>query len=164
MDNQIDNIIDEIVNQNKIIRFASELGHTKDNPERYEKIKNILKKLEGITTHDFETSAKSKIVEIYDKINEQTLHWKWNKLSNPQKKDRIDEYLKYTITDDNKKNKAKLLIYNLIDSKKLKKNAITYDSTKSKVTGIFIKEYQNIIGGDSDCDEDTDDDNNCDSS
>lgn len=142
---QIDNIIDDIVKQNKLRRFASEIGAVKDNIERVAEIKQIMSVLQGASEYNFETSAKSKINEIYDKINAQTLHWRWSKLSTPQQKDRIKEYLKVAVVDAKKRSDAEALIFSLIDSGKLKKNSVTYDTEKSQVTGIFIKEYQDII-------------------
>jgi hypothetical protein len=142
---QIDNIIEDIIKQNKIRRFASELGATKDNIERCKDIKQIMTVLQGASVCKFDTLGKTKMTEIYDKINTQTLHWKWGKLSIPQQKDRIKEYLKLTIFDEEKKTQAEKLLFELIDSEKLKKNSIAYDMEKSQITGIFIKEYQDII-------------------
>jgi hypothetical protein len=56
---QIDNIIDDIIKQNKLRRFASELGGVKDNHERSTEIKQIIAVLQGTSNYNFETSAKS---------------------------------------------------------------------------------------------------------
>lgn len=159
---QFDNIIDDIIKQNKVKRFASEVGSMKnkiENLERMEDLKQIMAIIQGVNQENFEKSAKSKINEIYDKINTQTLHWKWSKLSIPQQKDRVKEYLKVTIDNDEKRSQAEKLIFGLIESQKLKKKAITYDTEKSQITGIFIKEYQDLIHN-SDSDSDSDSDSN----
>ncbi len=140
-----DDIIDNIIKTNKVRRFASELNHTQNSDtKRAADIKKIMDLL-GASEKKHEDMKKSKLTEIYDKINTQTLHWKWSKLSIPQQKDRVKEYLKITVLDPKKKEEAEKLIFGLINSEKLKKNAITYDTEKSQVTGIFIKEYQDII-------------------
>ena len=106
-----------------------------------------------------DNAGKSALTEIYDIMNVETLHWKWSKLSIPQQKNRITEYLKVTVSDTTKRSEAEKLIFGLIDSNGLKKNSVTYDMNKSEVTGIFIKEYQDIIQEDDNSDDsDTNDD------
>lgn len=157
-----DDTINEIIHQNKIRRFASELNDIQNtNIERSNDVKKIislmnrniknetndLNDVNGTNkiTENKTIEKKTKLSEIYEKINNDTLHSKWSKLSIPQQKNRIKEYLKSTIVDLEKQKKAENLLFNLIESQKIKKNAVTYDTDKSQVTGIFIKEYQEII-------------------
>lgn len=141
----VDDIIDIIIKNNKVRRFASELNHTQStNIERATDIKKIMATLSAPEKKS-EDVGKSKLTAIYDKMNTQTLHWKWSKLSVPQQKDRIKEYLKVAVSDLEKRTEAEKLVFDLINTDKLKKNSVTYDTEKSQVTGIFIKEYQDII-------------------
>lgn len=140
----IDEILDDIIKHNKLHRFASELGSTTDQYRKAE-LKEVIRILEGTSKYNFETSAKSKLNQIYDKIYNDTLHWKWTKLSIPQQRDRIKDYLKNTIVDTIKRESAEKLLIGLVDNEKLKKTAIAYDTEKGQITGIFLKEYQEII-------------------
>lgn len=154
----VDDIVNNIIKTNKVRRFAAELNVTQaNNQTRTAEIKKIMAHLSAFDNKQNDES-KSKLTEIYDKVNTQTLHWKWSKLSTPQQKDRIRAYLLIAVPDKEKQSQAEKLIYGLIDSNKLKKNAITYNMETSQITGIFIEEYQNIIQ-ESDSDSESDDDN-----
>src|SRR5690348_6815390 len=91
--NSPDNIIDEIIKDNKLKRFASEIQHTNDS-NRKQDLREVLRCLEGATTIKFEESAKTKLNKIFDEMDNSTIHNKWSRLSIPQKKDRIKEFLK----------------------------------------------------------------------
>lgn len=167
---QMDEILNSIIKQNKTVRFGFELNSTKNNPERQKDIKLIMsllgstlneencqldqstKSLEKIIveshkkkSNNSQNSGKLKLDQIYDKMNEQTLQWKWSKLSIPQQKDRIEHFLNLNIKCDEKRKKAKKMLFDLIETEKLKKNAIIYDSEKKEIKEICIKEYNDFI-------------------
>ena len=159
----VDEIIDEIIKSNKLRRFAAELNHTQNvDIDRAKKLKKLVA-IFGAPEKKIEDIGKLKVNEIYDKMNTQTLHWKWSKLSIPQQKNRIKEYLKIAVSNEEKRNDAEKLLFQLIETEKLKKNAVTYNTETSQVTGIFLQEYQDIIqeddSDDSDCSDCSDNEN-----
>lgn len=150
----VDNIIDEIIKENKAQRFASELAGTSEESRKND-IREIIRVLEGATKIDFNVIGKNKLDAIYDNMNTHTLHGKWSKLSIPQKKDRMKKYLDDNIKNEDIKNKAMTMLNLMIDKDKeknkdkskgkLKKNAIVYDEKKGEITSINVKEYDELI-------------------
>jgi hypothetical protein len=90
-EHSIDTTIDEIIRSNKNHRFASELNNT-TNINKKNNIQEILDLLNG-NIYDNKNNEINKMNEIYDKINENNLKNKWEKLSIPQKHSRVDLFL-----------------------------------------------------------------------
>ena len=156
-----DKIIDYVVKMNKIHRFACQLEYQTDKKtiDNIKRVISILDYLNRETCDNPKNIKRDKInnainnehmKNIYDEFDDITMHWKWPKLTIPQQKNRISEYIRTTISDTRKATDAIKLVNELIDSKNLKKNAVTYDTKKGQVTGIFISKYQDIINNDTD--------------
>jgi hypothetical protein len=136
----VDNQIDEIIKDNKIFRFASELQGTTDS-ERKKQLKTIIHVLQGA---QYENSHQ-KIVEMYDDIDKHIYEQRWVKLNKEQKKFKINEFLNETIKDQDNKNIIKTEMNELIDKNKLRTiKDVEYDSKTSKIINIFI--LKNIDG------------------
>jgi hypothetical protein len=144
---KVDDIMNDIVMSNKIKRYASELNEIKNtDSKRIDELKVILASLNVQTNTEEHIPKVSNLDNIYKKVNDNTLHWKWNKLSIPQQHDRIKEFITRKITNNSKKEKAEALLVSMVDKKILKKN-IVYDSINAIITEITLSEYINI------CDE-----------
>lgn len=147
----VDEIIDEIIKNNKIRRFASELSVLSDSTNVDSTNTDLQRKEDLQRLIDFYTvkqsdtnTGKNTVIKMYDKFNEETLHWKWFKLSIPQQKNRISEYLKRTLQNKNNQIEAEKLFFQLIETGKLKKNAVVYDTVDSKITDIFLEEFEEM--------------------
>jgi len=124
--------MNEIITENKLFRFASELQHTTDD---YRKIvlKHILQKLQDVNL------VKDNNIQKFDKELEGTekLMYKrqWSRLQDFQKEDRILDYVKRKFPDKNheliQKNIMKLIEDGILISKNIK-----YVSEKGEIESI----------------------------
>ncbi len=98
----VDNQIDDIVRENKIHRFASELQYTLP-----EERKTILREILQLSSdkkessgNGMETDARNKLNKMYDSIGENSLKKKWVSLTTSQKQERIKSYIKNSVNND----------------------------------------------------------------
>jgi hypothetical protein len=143
-ESSMDNIIDEIIKLNKSHRFASELSHTNDTTRKND-LNEIIKVLDGTSKVDFQVLGKNKLTKIWESMDSHTLHGKWTKLSVQQKKDRIKLFLIENVKNIEKRKEAESMLFTLVDTKKLKKNAVSYDQENGKIMSINIKEYDKLM-------------------
>jgi hypothetical protein len=154
--------IDEIVRENKIFRFALELQNTVDET-RKELIKHKLKTLQGSTTNESQTTAKSQLDNIYDNIDVFTLKQKWTKLNEKQKQERIKHYIKTSGLNEIKQTKLQDKITEMTKGKLFKVTYIDYDNKEGKINSINIPDF-NLESSDdesSDNDESESDTSSC---
>lgn len=137
--NSIDNVIDEIIRDNKIFRFASELQNTNtNNVERKQDIQNILRNLERSNVEE-QHCARDKLDNIYSKIDTCALKKKWCRLQVTQKKERIKKYLNDNITDIEQRNKFEKILVEKLEQGYLKTiKDIDYDVELGIIKNISI--------------------------
>lgn len=143
-ESSMDNVIDEIIKLNKSHRFASELSHT-DDKTRKNDLNEIIKVLDGTSKVDFQALGKNKLTKIWESMDSHTLHGKWTKLSIQQKKDRIKLFLTENVKNIEKRKEAESMLFKLVDTKILKKNAVSYDQVNGKIMSVSVKEYDELI-------------------
>jgi hypothetical protein len=124
--------MNEIITENKLFRFASELQHTTDE---YRKVilKHILQKLQDVNL------VKDNNIQKFDKEledNEKLMYKKqWSRLQDFQKEDRILDYIKKKYPDKKhiliQKNIMKLIEDGTLISKNIK-----YVSEKGELESI----------------------------
>jgi hypothetical protein len=135
--NTVDNIIDEIIKENKIQRFALELQNTLDGARKAE-IKSILHMLEGSgiakDTHD----ARNKLNDIYQKIDECALKKKWNRLQVSQRVERVKNYLSELIPDAKKRKPIEdQLVETIKNGAMATAKYVTYDQYTGNILAIL---------------------------
>lgn len=133
METNIGTIIDDIVRENKIYRFASELQHT-ENTERKEILREILKKLHN-DTNDKSEKAREEITKICVKINENQMKKKWFRLAQEQKIEQIEKY--YADKEDGEKEKK--VVIDLLKKEKLENKHVEYDDKNGKIINIIFE-------------------------
>lgn len=130
----VDNQIDEIVKDNKLFRFASELQDTTDS-ERKKHLNIIIQLLQGKHPDD----AHKKLQELYTYIDKQIYKQTWTKLTKDQKIIKIKEFVKDTINDSEERESIENELIQLINKGKLKTiRDVTYDSEQSKIITISV--------------------------
>jgi hypothetical protein len=132
MESNIGTIIDDIVRENKIYMFASELQHTENN-ERKEMLRDILKKLHN-DTNDKSVKAREEITKICIKINENQMKKKWFRLTQEQKQEQIAKYYENRKEEDVEKEKK--FILDLLKDEKLENKFVEYDEKNGKIINI----------------------------
>lgn len=132
----MENKIEELIKENMIHRFASELQNT-EKEERKKEIREILYQLQRKNTNN-PKDAREKLNEIYNDIDQETLKRKWGRLTIMQKKDRIKSFLIQTITDEEERDNMEKKIYQMLDDGKLKPKFVVYDHSAGKITEINI--------------------------
>jgi hypothetical protein len=135
MESNIGTIIDDIVRENKIYRFASELQHT-ENSERKEMLRDILKKLHN-DTNDKSEKAREEITKICIKINENQMKKKWFRLTQEQKIEQITKY--YENTKGGETEAEKKIILDLLKYEKLENKFVEYDEKNGKIINIIYE-------------------------
>ena len=135
--NTVDNVIDEMIKENKIQRFALELQNTLNDTRKAE-IKSILHVLEGSgiakDTHD----ARNKLNDIYQKIDECALKKKWNRLQVSQRVERVKKYLSELIPDAKKRKPIEDQLVETIKSGGMTTaKYVTYDQYTGNILAIL---------------------------
>jgi len=121
------NVIDNIINSNKIYAYQKEFQTASE--QRREWLQIMLSSL-GVENVK---PKKSKIEEIHDMFEKQALKVKWTKLTTDQKIGRIKEYVD-RVHDGDKE------VYDdyidLLENKKLKAKNIIYDTNAGIIVNI----------------------------
>lgn len=138
MESNIGTIIDDIVRENKIYRFASELQYTENN-ERKEMLRDILKKLHN-DTNDKSEKAREEITKICIKINENQMKKKWFRLTQDQKTEQIEKFYK----DKEDGEKEKKIILDLLKEDKLENKFVEYDDKNGKILNITYEKKTKV--------------------
>ena len=140
INNSTDNIIDELMKESKIYRFASELeyvtkNNNNDDNKRKEDIQSILRVLQGIQNNT--CTARDKLNDIYSKIDECSYKKKWTRLQEMQKIKKVKEFLLSLISDTANRHDVETQIIDEIKQGGLKTaKHVTYDITTSNILSI----------------------------
>lgn len=127
----VDNQIDEMIKNNKLDRFTSELQYATDT-SRTEILRSIIKSLDGSLINTSENTL-SKMDEFYKNVDKNELSKKWTRLTLHQKIDRIKHYCKKNKEDDNEKKYISMLNGNTLKCK-----YIDYDTNIGEIIDISI--------------------------
>ena len=134
----VDNQIDELVKENMIHRFASELQNT-TGEERKKEIREILQILQRTKNIENDLKgARDKLKKIYDNIDNEALKRKWNRLTALQKQNRIKDFLKTTIKDEKTREITEKKIISMLEEGKLKQKFVEYDHLMGKISSVNI--------------------------
>jgi len=124
--------MNEIITENKLFRFASELQHTTDDYRKVV-IKHILQKLQDVNL------VKDNNIQKFDKELEDTeklmYRRRWSGLQDFQKEDRILDYVKRKYPDKKHELIQKNIMKLIEDGTLISKN-IKYDSGKGELESI----------------------------
>ena len=124
--------MNEIITENKLFRFSSELQHTTDDYRKVV-IKHILQKLQDVNL------VKDNNIQKFDKKLEDTekLMYKrqWSRLQDFQKEDRILDYVKIKYPDKKHELIQKNIMKLIEDGTLISKN-IKYVSEKGELESI----------------------------
>jgi hypothetical protein len=130
----INTTIDQIVIENKIFRFASELQYTEDDGRKY-LLREILRRLQNDNS-DKSSKAREEINKISEKLNENQMKKKWFRLSNEHKIEQIKRYFEKKIDDVEKRNIEMEKVLKLLESDSLKNKDVTYNEKEGKIENI----------------------------
>jgi hypothetical protein len=130
----INTTIDQIVIENKIFRFASELQYIDDDNRKY-MLREILRRLQNDNS-DKTSKAREEINKISEKLNENQMKKKWFRLSNEHKIEQIKKYFEKKIEDIEKRNAEIQRVINMIESNFLKNKDVTYNEKEGKIENI----------------------------
>jgi hypothetical protein len=130
----INTTIDQIVIENKIFRFASELQYTDDDGRKY-LLREILRRLQNDNS-DKSSKARDEINKISEKINESQMKKKWFRLSTEHKIEQIKKYFDKKIEDVDKRNVEMEKVLKMLESDSLKNKDVTYNEKEGKIENI----------------------------
>lgn len=120
-------VIDDIVRDNYIFRFASELQQTSDE-ERKDAIRSIINKIQ----YNNPQSSQDKLSSICNNIDEFLLKKTWGRLNIEQKINRIKFYM------EGKDDDAQEII-DMLKNGTLKNSDVDYDKTSGCIKSIQTK-------------------------
>lgn len=135
-----ENIIDELIAECKIYRFASELQDT-ENENRKTQLRNILailQRCDKSVKEEKEETTQLKLKTMFDKEAIFALKKSWGKLNDLQRENRIKYYISEMIMDSGKKQEYEKKILDLHSTKKLKKTQIVYNEKLGEILKIDI--------------------------
>lgn len=130
----INTTIDQIVIENKIFRFASELQYT-DDDNRKSLLREILRRLQNDNS-DKSTKARDEINKISEKINENQMKKKWFRLTDEQKMEQIKKYFEKNIENVEKRDNEIEKVLKMLKSNSLNNKDVTYDEKNGKIEKI----------------------------
>ncbi len=143
MDN-ITNELEEIVKENMLYRFKTELNYCIED-DKTEVIKKIIKDLnKDKVNYDTKVINKNKLDNFLDKMTNNKFKQAWARLNIDQKFTKLEEY----INEQNFPNKKELLkkVRNLLNDNKLASSKeVDYDKELCKINKIKdMEKYLNI--------------------
>lgn len=136
-----ENLIEEIIAENKIYRFASELQGIEDETRKTQlrNILAILQRCDKNTKEEKEEATQQKLGQIFAKEAEFALKKSWGKLNESQRTNRIKYYISKMIMDTPKKQEYEKKVLDLQTSKKLKKTQVVYDEKIGEIITIDVE-------------------------
>lgn len=136
-----ENIIDELIRECKIYRFASELNSTEDENRKtiLRNILSILQRCDKETKEEKIELTQKKLNDIFDKEDAHALKKSWGRLNEIQKTNRIKNFVSKMIMDNTKKQQYENKLLELLGTKKLKKSQVEYDEKNGEITNIDIE-------------------------
>jgi hypothetical protein len=143
MDN-ITNELDEIIKENMLYRFKTELNYCVED-DKIEVIKQIIKELnKDIINYDTKVINKNKLDNFLNNMTNNKFKQVWARLNIDQKFTKLEEY----INEQNFSNKKDLIkkVRNLLNENKLvSSKEVDYDKELCKINKIKdIEKYLNI--------------------
>jgi hypothetical protein len=129
--------IDNIVRENKIFRFASELECC-TNEIRKNNIRLILRSLQD-KSEEKAIKARENITSLCNKITEAQLKKKWIRLTLDQKVSQITKYYEGIEEDEDTQKELIKKAFDLLEAGKLKSKMITYDEKEGKIVNINLE-------------------------
>lgn len=130
-----DNVIDEIIKDNKLHRFASELQYT-DDQTRKAQINEILVFLQGVSAIKTQ-SPQSKRNKMFSDYHNKAILQSWNKLKKSQRNERMKCYLTELVKDEDNRNDIIKQVCELIDEGKLKgTKEVIYNKEKGEIISV----------------------------
>lgn len=137
----INTTIDQIVIENKIFRFASELQYIEDDNRKY-LLRKILRKLQNDNS-DKSSKAREEIAKITQKINENQMKKKWFRLTNEQKTEQIKKYFEKKIEDVEKRDNEIKKVLDMLELESLKNKDIVYNEKEGYIENIEYEKEKN---------------------
>lgn len=136
-----DNLIDELISECQIYRFASELQATNDETRKTQlrSILAIKQRCEKNAKEEKEENVQQKLNNMFEKETEYALKKSWTRLNDSQKINRIKHYVQSMIMDTNKKVEYEKKLLELNETKKLKKTQVVYDEKMGIISKIEIE-------------------------
>lgn len=135
-----DSDITHLIKDNKIHRFALELQYETDK-DRKKQLHEIISTLQGNTINKNDDKGKKQLEKIYSKLDDEEYKFKWQKLNNEQKKNRIRQYLETLDMDEENYNKIENNLCLKIDKNNLKNKLVNYDFNEGKILSIKNLKY-----------------------
>ncbi|ATZ80729.1 hypothetical protein BMW23_0683 [Bodo saltans virus] len=134
------NIIDEMVKENKIFRYAAELDNI-NNEERKNALRDILKTYK---TKNLEISEKAKeqMIDVCNKINETKYKKSWNKILPEHREELLVSYFTNLIENEKERKENIDKYTELLKNGKIKNDMVEYDSKNAKIIAIKYTEQQ----------------------
>lgn len=135
-----ENVIEELILESKIYRFASELQMTTDETRKGQ-LRNILSILQRHeNTQDVNNDLTQKKLDIlFDNETTYALKKSWGKLNHAQHIDRISHFVRQMVMDQEKKQKYEEKLISLYEQKKLKKSQVLYDESTGEIKAIDVE-------------------------
>jgi hypothetical protein len=135
--NSVETQLDDIIRENILHRFASELQNTSvDNEIRKKDIKDIIALYTANTEEINTKDAQSKLDKLYSSIEENSLKKKWISLTLAQKEDRLKTFMKLLSKDDIYIER----ILKMLEKGTLKQSYIEYDCHKGEIISLNVPE------------------------
>ena len=136
-----DNVIDELMTECKIYRFASELQTTTDENRKtsLRQILNVLQRCDKAVIEGKEDSTQKKLDMMFEQETQYALKKSWAKLNDNQRINRIKFYISQLIMDDNKKKDYEKKVLELYETKKLKKAQVLYNEKTGEISKIDVE-------------------------
>jgi hypothetical protein len=137
LDRPVGVIIEQIVTENKVFRFATECQYSNDDERKF-LAKDILRKIQNDSS-DKSVKARDKISEYSELFNKDKLKKKWFRLSEEQKADQIKLYFEKKIEDVEERKTETEKVLQMLYSDELKTKNVVYDEKLGNITDIVLK-------------------------
>ena len=137
----INTTIDNVIRENKIYRFSSELQYNEDE-DRKKSLRDILKQLQN-DNNDKSSKARENLNVICEKLNQNQLKKKWYRLTKDQKIDQITKYYEEKIENEITRKNTISNVLEMLESEKLKNKNVEYNEKDGKIINIEI-EIKNV--------------------
>jgi hypothetical protein len=134
----IDTQLYDLIRENTLHRFASELQYTSsEDEERKNTLRYIINCYTAKTEESKKTDARNKLDKMYNNMEENFLKKKWSSLTASQKEDRIKAFVKES--EDGTTDYEEQLLQ-MLEKGTLKQSYLEYDHHKGVIVSINIPE------------------------
>jgi hypothetical protein len=139
-------IIENMIRDNKIHRFSSELQSTNDEAKKI-LLREILKRLTNNNENEKSVKARNELSKMRDKFNENQMKKKWFRLSKEQKEEQIIKYLNETIEDDKKRDEEFEKLKKMLENDELENKFVIYNEKEGKIEELNYSEKKKVKKG-----------------